>query len=1029
MKRKRILCLLLCAALVLTLLPMTAWAYDQSYYDFMVTGDAPDAYLVWNDTAKTYTLAAEPGGGFYNVTLSGTALGANYCRFCVADGARANITLDDVEIRVPNSAAAVAPALFVGAGSEVNIYLKGESVLASAKGAGLYISAGATVRIYESPGCTGASLYAVGSWDNTAEYYPGIDVSYTSSAATLEIHGGITTAVGSEQSAGIGGGPNSGGGNIRIYGGLVTAMGHYGAGIGSGQAASNCGNIIISGGIINAASSGTGGAGIGSGDASSAYSSTNIGNITINGGLVTAVGGNYAAGIGGGYGQDSGVITITGGTVIARGQGYAAGIGGGTGTATGGTGGGNSNAITISGGTVFASSGNSGGQDIGRSNLGTSSADIMIDGDPGNPAVFLRNNTIMETAGSEVTSRISPGSYAVMSQYGIELSALYPADRPQIAGTDVHGTNWLNDLWDGQISWWNAATNVGAYLDLKTIRYSNSQVSGSTAVEQKQHRGTVGTIRDGSIVSCTGYQFVTWISGEPAVYAPGTSYTFNSDLSLDASWLVRTYSIGYTLNNGEVSSPNPGSYTIETNDFTLTNPTRTGYNFAGWSGTGIGGTSLNVTVPKGSTVDRSYTANWTPGTYTVRYNANGGAGYMGNTTHTYDEGAALRNNAFTRSGYSFAGWATSPGGSVVYSNGQNVQNLAESGVFDLYAKWTLNNYTINYNLNGGAVSPANPMSYTVEESADITLNNPTKANYDFAGWSEAGTLGSAEMIVTIPKGSTGNRTYTANWKGTVYSLNYNLNGGAVRPGNPASYTIEESADITLNNPTKVGYNFAGWTEAGVTGDPVMTVIIPKGSTGNRTYTANWKGTVYSLNYNLNGGAVRPGNPASYTIEESADITLNNPTKVGYNFAGWSEAGVTGDPVMTVTIPKGSTGNRTYTANWTPVISGLPGTFSMYTGGRVTWDVRPEGGSWDYDESFFSATFNSPATFTALKAGTPVITYTVEGVSQSVIVTIQQTLLPSTGQDDTWIWVLGSLAAICGAGGVLIGRKKRVKTQE
>ena len=85
-----------------------------------------------------------------------------------------------------------------------------------------------------------------------------------------------------------------------------------------------------------------------------------------------------------------------------------------------------------------------------------------------------------------------------------------------------------------------------------------------------------------------------------------------------------------------------------------------------------------------------------------------------------------------------------------------------------------------------------------------------------------------------------------------------------------------------------------------------------------------------------------------------------------------------------------------------------------------------GGTWGYDTSFFSATFNSPATFTAKKAGTSVITYTVDGVSQSVTVTIKQSVLPATGQDNTWIWVLGSLAVICGAGAVLIGRRKRVR---
>ena len=68
-------------------------------------------------------------------------------------------------------------------------------------------------------------------------------------------------------------------------------------------------------------------------------------------------------------------------------------------------------------------------------------------------------------------------------------------------------------------------------------------------------------------------------------------------------------SITYTLNGGTMSG-NPTSYTIETETFTLKNPTRNGYEFEGWSGTGITGKSKSVKIPTGSTYPREYTANW-----------------------------------------------------------------------------------------------------------------------------------------------------------------------------------------------------------------------------------------------------------------------------------------------------------------------------------------------------------------------------------------------------------------------------------
>ena len=76
--------------------------------------------------------------------------------------------------------------------------------------------------------------------------------------------------------------------------------------------------------------------------------------------------------------------------------------------------------------------------------------------------------------------------------------------------------------------------------------------------------------------------------------------------------------------------------------------------------------------------------------------------------------------------------------------------------------------------------------------------------------------------------------------------------------------------------------------------------------------------IFSITYNLNGGSVEGGNPTSYATNSDA-ITLVNPTREHYAFAGWTGTGLTG-PTMTVTIPKGATGDRSYTANWTPTIS-------------------------------------------------------------------------------------------------------------
>jgi uncharacterized repeat protein (TIGR02543 family)/prepilin-type N-terminal cleavage/methylation domain-containing protein len=152
-------------------------------------------------------------------------------------------------------------------------------------------------------------------------------------------------------------------------------------------------------------------------------------------------------------------------------------------------------------------------------------------------------------------------------------------------------------------------------------------------------------------------------------------------------------------------------------------------------------------------------------------------------------------------------------------------------------------------------------------------------------------------------------TVTANWKPITYTIKYNLNGGTVSSSNPTSYNVE-TASFTLNNPTRTGYTFTGWTGTNGT-TPQKSITIPKGSHGNRNYTANWKIIKYSIKYNYDGG--KGSNPSSYDVE-TATFNLNNPTKSGYLFTGWTGTNGT-TPQKTVTITKGSTGNRSYTANW------------------------------------------------------------------------------------------------------------------
>ena len=368
------------------------------------------------------------------------------------------------------------------------------------------------------------------------------------------------------------------------------------------------------------------------------------------------------------------------------------------------------------------------------------------------------------------------------------------------------------------------------------------------------------------------------------------------------------YTISYELNGGEVSVANPSSYTKKDNNITLNNPTKTGYNFAGWVGTGLTEPTMTVTIPHGSIGDREYTATYTPIVYTITYNLGGGTVTGTNPVEYTIESETFTLINPTKEGYTFTGWTG--------SNGDTPANVTITqgtiGNKEYTANYTEDGYSITYDLVGGSVSTPNPISYTVE-SNNITLNNPTKTGYTFTGWTGTG-LTEPTMTVVIPKGSTGNRSYIATYTPEIYTITYNLSGGTLSEANPVEYTIE-SESFTLNSPSKEGYTFAGWT--GSNGDTPASVTIPKGTTGNKEYTANFRKVDYTISYNLDGGVVEGTNPTGYSIE-SNDITLINPTKEGYTFAGWTGTDIT-NPSTTVTIPSGSIGNRSYVAHYTPVI--------------------------------------------------------------------------------------------------------------
>jgi uncharacterized repeat protein (TIGR02543 family) len=270
-----------------------------------------------------------------------------------------------------------------------------------------------------------------------------------------------------------------------------------------------------------------------------------------------------------------------------------------------------------------------------------------------------------------------------------------------------------------------------------------------------------------------------------------------------------------------------------------------------------------------------------------------------------------------------------------------VKVFNKDAVNNNWYEFSINYYTITYNLDGGYFTGQAPSEYNPFEEEDTLIPNPVKNGYEFSGWI-GDDLDEPTIDLVIEAGTFGNKEFTATWEIIDYTISYDLNGGSVSGTNPTTYNAE-TAEITLINPTRLGYEFTGWSGTGITGTS-MNVVIPTGSFGDRNYTANWEIIEYTITYVLNGGTNNVNNPATYTIE-SGTIYLLNPTRLGYEFAGWYTTSDFQSETKTSGIYIGSTGNITLYAKFTGLQYTL--TYDVNGGeqnpsaGPIVWPPNPK----------------------------------------------------------------------------------------
>lgn len=431
---------------------------------------------------------------------------------------------------------------------------------------------------------------------------------------------------------------------------------------------------------------------------------------------------------------------------------------------------------------------------------------------------------------------------------------------------------------------------------------------------------TIGEVTgvEGSSVSApdvpdrTGYRFTDW-NGEVPETMPG------EDVTLTALYSPITYRIEYTLNGGSVDGANPTTYTIESKKITLINPVKPGFTFHGWTGTDLTEASLTVEIPKGSTGDRRYTANWPSNAeYLVKH-------YKQNLEGEYpavpDETETLHGDIGEQTGAAAKQYEGFTAQSFSQTTITDTNGGANPAVVEIHYK--RNTYTVTWkNDDGSQLEKDENVMYGATPSYDG--ETPQRAGdaqhtYTFAGWDP--------QIATV----TGDASYKAKYTSTVnkYTIRW-LNDA----GSPVkTETVEYGADMPEFTGTPPGkeadaeytYIFSEW---------VPDVDIGTTVTGNVDFTPSYSKTKrkYSVRFVDEDGQTDLIDPQQVEYGVLPHYSGGTPAKQGdvqhsYTFAGW-------DPAITEV-----TGEAVYKARYTQTTNEYTIRWLDASGGEITEQTK------------------------------------------------------------------------------------------
>ena len=268
----------------------------------------------------------------------------------------------------------------------------------------------------------------------------------------------------------------------------------------------------------------------------------------------------------------------------------------------------------------------------------------------------------------------------------------------------------------------------------------------------------------------------------------------------------------------------------------------------------------------------------------ITYYLNGGINASANPDKYYEGKKEIVLADATKEGYTFEGWYSDS----TFTTKVTSISTTQTGNVTLYAKWTVNTYSIAYDGNGstgGSMESKTGCTYGTTYALDE--NRFERTGYSFAGWNTkadgTGTTYSDRQEVSNLTTEAGETvTLYAQWATNTYNIIYELDGGTNGEGNPSGYTYGIGVG-SFADAAKEGYTFEGWYSDNTFAAKITSISTTQ--TGNVTLYAKFKVNDYTITYELDGGTNGAGNPTGYTYGIGVG-SFADAVKEGYTFDGW-----------------------------------------------------------------------------------------------------------------------------------------------